>query len=278
MLEIVSGTIPMQASEAIKALANAVDNSILGLYTGVYGFAGTAGTTPFATDLSAFVDARKVLNNQLAPMDPRYVALGTDAEANALLLRAFQDVSYRGDAGGITEGQIGKKLGSMWFVDQNIPTHTVGNWSAGDADGTAGSTAVTINSGTGAFVVGDILTFGDDTTGQTYAVTARTGTAPTTAIVVSPALRTTLTNSTITRKASHVVNLNFHRDAFALASRPFSGSDPLGLGNFQSAVDPISGLTLRLEVSRQHKRTRFSFDILYGVKLVRAQLASRIAG
>lgn len=276
MLEIQAGTIPMQASEAIKALANAVDNSILGLYTGVYGWAGTAGTTPFATDLSAFVDARKVLTNQLAPTDPRYVMLNADAEANALLLRAFQDASFRGDSDGIINGQIGQKLGSLWFVDQNAPTHTVGNWSAGTATGTAGANTVTINAGTGAFVVGDVLLFAGDT--QTYAVTARTGTAPTTSIEVSPALLTSPSGAAITRKASHAVNLNFHRDAFALASRPFAGSDPLGLGMFQSAVDPVSGLTLRLEVSRQHKRTRFSYDILYGVKLVRAQLACRIAG
>jgi hypothetical protein len=281
LIEAVSGVIPMQASEAIKALANQVDNDILALYKGVYGFAGTAGTTPFATDLQAFVDARKVLNNQLAPMDPRYVVLNPDAEANALLLRAFQDASFRGDTEGIINGQIGNKLGSLWFTDQNVPTHTAGTWSdAGTTTGAnaAGQAVVNLTGGTGSLLVGDIITFsGADT--QTYAVTAATGTAPTTAISVSPVLATAKSSTeTVTNKASHAVNMNFHRDAFALASRPFAGSDPLGLGMYQSAVDPVSGLTLRLEVMRQHKRTRFSYDILYGVKLVRAQLASRLAG
>lgn len=284
MLEVISGTIPMQASEAVKALANAVDNSILALYTGVYGWAGTAGTTPFATDLSAFVDARKALTNQLAPMDPRYVAIDADAEANALLLRAFQDASFRGDTDGIENGQIGKKLGSLWFVDQNMPYHTSGAYnSTSTVTGTEaiGQTTIAVSGGAnGAFVVGDIVYFGTGLPSvPTYTVVSQVGDATPSSIVVSPAISVQVeASAVIYKKASHRVNLAFHRDAFALASRPFSGSDPMGLGNFQSAVDPVSGLTLRLEVCRQFKRTRFAFDILYGVKLVRKEFACRLAG
>jgi hypothetical protein len=43
-------------------------------------------------------------------------------------------------------------------------------------------------------------------------------------------------------------------------------------------VDPLTGLPLRLEIRRQHKQTVWEFDVLYGVKLIRAALASRIAG
>jgi hypothetical protein len=276
MLEVQSGTIPMQATEAVKALANNVDSAILALYKQVYGYAGVAGVTPFSADLSEFLDGRKILNNQLAPTDPRFVAIDPDAEANALGLRAFQDAAFRGDRDGILNGQIGFKLGSTWFMDQNMPTHTTGNWSAGTATGTINTNTVTINSGTGAFVVGDVLTFAGDT--QTYAVQTVTGTAPTTSITVFPNLVVAPSTSAITKRGTHQINLAFHRDAFAFASRPFAGADPMGLGVFQSAVDPVSGLTLRLEVSRQYKRTRFAYDILYGVKCIRPELACRIAG
>jgi hypothetical protein len=280
MLEVQSGTIPMQATEAVKALANNVDNAILGLSANIYGYAGVAGTTPFGADLSEFLDARKALNNQLAPTDPRFVAINPDAEANALGLRAFQDAAFRGDREGILNGQIGFKLGSTWFMDQNIPTHTAGGWTnVGTTTGTnaAGATTINLTGGTGSILAGDIFTLAGDT--QTYVCVVPTGTAPTTSMTIQPALKLAASSSNlVTVKASHVCNLAFHRDAFAFASRPFAGADPMGLGVFQSAVDPISGLTLRLEVSRQYKRTRFAYDILYGVKTVRAALACRIAG
>lgn len=283
MLEVMNGTIPLQAQEAVKALANQVDADLLLLYKDVYGYAGVAGTTPFATDVSEFLDARKVLNNQLAPLDPRYVMLNPDAEANALGLRAFQDASFRGDAQGINEGIIGRKLGATWFVDQNCKTHTAGtaasatldttNMNAGDKTGTLAS------AGTGTLLVGDVITFANHS--QTYVITSGDSDVSNGgSISWEPGLKIgwTTDNVAITVKASHVANLMFHRDAFALATRPFAGADPMGLGQFSSAVDPISGLTLRLEVSREYKRTRFSYDILYGVKTVRRELAARIAG
>lgn len=285
MLEVMNGTIPLQAQEAVKALANQVDNDILALYKSIYGYVGTAGTTPFATDLTEFLDARKTLNNQLAPLGDRFVVLDPDAEANALGLRAFQDASFRGDAAGINDGIIGRKLGSTWFVDQNVPTHTAGTASGATLDNTdmvAGvKTGTLASAGTGTILVGDIITFAADTTGQTYTVTS--GDADVSnggTISWEPGLKMSwTTNATaITVKGNHVANMAFHRDAFALATRPFAGADPMGLGQFSSAVDPVSGLTLRLEVSREYKRTRFSYDILYGVGCVRRELACRIAG
>jgi hypothetical protein len=284
MLEVQSGTIPMQATEAVKALANNVDSAILALYKSVYGYAGVAGATPFANDLAEFLDARKTLNNQLAPTDPRFVMIDPDAEANALGLRAFQDAAFRGDRDGILNGQIGFKLGSTWFMDQNAPTHTAGTGVGLTLDNTdmvAGvATATLAAAGAGTLVTGDVFTFGDDTSGQTYVYTGTGASSAGGAITFAPVLQTSWTsnNSTVTIKATHAVNLAFHRDAFAFASRPFAGADPMGLGVFQSAVDPVSGLTLRLEVSRQYKRTRFAYDILYGVKCIRPELACRIAG
>lgn len=204
-----------------------------------------------------------------------------DAEANALLLRAFQDASYRGDVRGIIDGQIGRKLGSDWNMDQNVKTHTKGTLLANPlVNGTPAVGVKTFNADkatlTGTVVEGDIFTIAGDT--QTYVITTgATASGNAITLTFEPGLKIApADNAVITFKATHVANLNFHRDAFALVNRPLE--DQGGAIAIQSAIDPISKLVLRLEVSREHKRTRWSYDILYGVQCVRRELASRIAG
>jgi hypothetical protein len=77
-----------------------------------------------------------------------------------------------------------------------------------------------------------------------------------------------------------VVNLVFHRDAFAFANRPLVATTlDVQLGNQIIAMtDPQTGVTLRLEVSRQYKQTVWELDILWGAELIRPALAARILG
>lgn len=283
--EAINGVIPMQASEAIKALANTVNSYIFGLYPAIYGFEGTAGTTPFASDTTFATALRKRLNNQLAPTGgDRHCVLDPDAEANALNLRPFNDVNFGVDANDIREGKMARKFGFNWAMDQLVPTHTAGTASGATTDSTGYAiglkTFALASAGTGTILVGDIFTIAGDA--QTYTVTS--GDADVSgggSVSFEPGLQVAIEASAhaLTLKASHVVNLAFHRDCFAFATRPLEDGDAAALGSIiQSAVDPISGLTLRLEVTRQHKRVRWSFDILYGGLCIRPELGSRGAG
>lgn len=291
LLTAMDGFMPMQASEAIKSLANNVDNYLLALYTAFYGYVGTAGTTPFGTegDVSDATDCRVVLNKQLAPLDDRHVVMSPETEGNALNQRAFQDASWAGDPQAIMEGNLNRKLGFQWWMNQNVPTHTAGTITTGLIAKAATAVAAglktcvgTTAGSTGAcsLKVGDIITFAGQT--QTYTMTAvavQASAASDVTLAFEPGLKTALAGSeAITVKSDHVVNLAFHRDAIAFATRPLQ-SIVQGLGVIvQSAVDPITGLTLRLEITREYKRTRFSYDILYGAKVVRAELGCRLAG
>ncbi len=278
---------PLQTTEAVRALANQVNADIHAEYTGIYGFTGTPATTPFGTDTSDAINARKILNQQRSPRDNRRGVLDFDAEANALALAAFADAEKTGENGVKIEGEIGRKFGIDWVTDDNVVTHTAGSLTGtivtqgAAALGAKSVTLVTDAAEAVNLVAGDIVTFAGDA--QTYVVTAalNIGAATTGALSFEPGLAVAqVGGEQISVKATHVVNLVFHRDAFAFANRPLADSTrDLALGSqVLTMTDPQTGISLRLEVSRQHKQVAWDFDLLYGVKLVRPELATRIAG
>ena len=212
------------------------------------------------------------------------MVLNFDAEANALALADFQRVNEAGDSGPKLEGQLGRKFGFDTYTDDGVVTHTAGGSGTPLVNGAlaVGDTSVAIDgmSGSSGLVVGDIITFAGHT--QTYAVTvAGTTSSGAQTVTVAPALKAIVAdNAAVTVKGDHVVNLAFHRDAFALAMRPLAAgtiADAYG-NNIVSMTDPVSGLSMRLEVSRQYKQVVYELDALWGVKLIRPELATRIAG
>ena len=276
--------VPMQMSEAVRAPANSINGTVHNQYEGVFGFTGTAGTTPFGSNVASATNARKILNEQLCPRENRRMVLDFDAEANALALADFQRVNEAGDSGPKLEGQLGRKFGFDTYTDDGVVTHTAGGSGTPLVNGalSVGDTSVAVDgmSGSSGLVAGDIITFAGHT--QTYAVTvAGTTSSGAQTVTVSPALKAAVAdNAAITVKGDHVVNLAFHRDAFALAMRPLAAgtiADAYG-SNIVSMTDPVSGLSMRLEVSRQYKQVVYELDALWGVKLIRPELATRIAG
>lgn len=292
VVSVMNGMVPMQVSEAIKSLANGADSFMLAKHTGIYGMAGTPGTVPFSGSLNMAVTARKLLTLQLAPMDDRRVVIDPAADANLLLNSEVLEFQKRGDTQGIIRGTIGTKLGFDWYTDQNVTTYTPGTgWASGfiasTVAGVIGQTTLNVINATasGQVKVGDIFTVVGDTSNagsaQQYVVTVTTTVSATVQSVITfyPSIKATIATGATLAVVSvvYTAHVAFHRDAFAWASRPLAGISGLG-HEFSSAVDPISGVALRLEVSRQYKQTTFSFDILYGGALVRPELAVKIAG
>ena len=272
--------LPPRAEAAIIALAEQVNQDIFATcYPSIYGYVGTAATTPFATTVSPAPEAFKTLNQQLAPKSERRGILDFTAEASALALAAFRDASQAGKNSVILEGEMGRFFGTDWYSDNQVPTHTAGT-NSGSTTNAAGyalgiKTVTLASAGTGTHLVGDVITFAGQT--QTYVITS--GDADVSnggTISFEPGLQTAIAASAtaITTKATHVVNMMIQRDAIAFATRPLEDST----GEFASMQDPVTGLVMRLETVRQHKQTSWQFDILYGSKLVRPEYACRIAG
>src|SRR5262249_10296456 len=279
--------VPMQMAEAIRSLANQVNSDIHAEYKEIYGFFGTPGSTPFATSITDGTNARKVLNQQVCPLANRRGVLNFDAEANAVALPAFSNFEQTGDMAVKIEGQIGRKLGVDWYADDQVVTHNSTALSAGAAtvngahvvgfgstdNGKTGTVSIAKATNTSPLVKGDILTFAGDN--QTYTVMADVTLAVgNTTVSISPALRVAKAGGeAVTLKATHVVNLVFHRDAFAFANRPVASDLFTGGSEIAQATDAQTGISMALEVSRQYHQTVWEFSLLYGTRLVRPELA-----
>ena len=275
MREIQSGQMPVMASAAIASLCEKINSTIYATYTDLYGVAGTAGTTPFGNEKTTDINTvNKILLAQKCPMNNRSIVLGGEAWAQGMEIRALQDISWGGSPYVLEKGDIRDVLGFSFYVDQQIPEHTTGatgNWLVNTAS-TKGSTTIKLDGGTGTPKKGDVFSVAGNT--QTYVITAwASGSAN-----IYPALEEDAAdNAAVTFIGDHVVNLAVHRNCIAFATRPLADTE--GLGNLISSLtDEVSGLTLRLEVERQHKRTAFVYDMLWGVSVIRPELGCRLLG
>jgi hypothetical protein len=278
----------LQVTEAARSLANIVDEDLFNLYKQVYNFTGVPGQTPFqprpvappfelyqGTGVAS--DAKRLLNLANAPRSNRNIVLDVEGEALASALPEFVHADKAGTTDGIREGYIGRKMGFDWEMDQNAPYHETGATTATsftvNGNQLAGATILTVAGATNPPAEGDVFSIAGHKT--TYVALAG---STLTSWVIAPSLEKNTTDGTvISVKASHAVNLAFHRDAFACVVRPLADVYPSD-SMIETYTDDISGLTMRLEVQRLSKETVFAFDILYGIKAIRPSLAVRIAG
>ena len=301
-MTIMDGVLSMQVKEASRAIANDIDRSLFGLYQGAYNFVGTPGTTPFvpATQAAEAISCRKLLNNNLALLSDRRMVLGADAEANAIALTAFQFYLNSGTTETMTEGQLGRKFGFDWYMDQNAPTFISGTLSGVIVTSGVPTSVVTADPSNPALrnprvlntvvisgatngttiKIGDVFTVAGDL--QTYVATnASVITGGIANITFSPAPKVFwAAGSTLTLKGNRAINLAFHRDALALAVRPLSEasiSAELGAKSM-TMVDPITGIPLRLQVRLEFNQVRYALDCLWGVALVRPEHLVVLAG
>jgi hypothetical protein len=281
LMENSDSYIPMFLANAAAAIADDISQSIFQQYRGVYGFVGTAGTTPFATSPVAAQNAKARLTQQRCPKQNRVLVLDSDAYGNATGLHAFSSALNYGNPEVILEGEIRRAYGFQWFEDLNVPTHVAG--SAANyvtAAAAPGAVTTTISGGTGSFNIGDIFSVAGDP--ATYTVINHSGGN----LSFMPSVRVAwAANAAITRRSSHVVNMAFHPMAFAFASRPAAR---LMLPELQGGkvvatwVDEPppngSGVTLRLVIQDEYHQTGFYLSCLWGSKLVDARLVTRVAG
>lgn len=284
--------IPMQVQEAARALAYQLNSDILANYTSIYGYAGTAGTDPFASNVNPVVDVKRVLDFQKCPDGNRMLVVGHAEETAALKLTDLRYFQYSGDKDAFRRGQVGTLFGINVFRDVQRPTHTAGSITTGliakaATAVAAGATsfAATTAASTGAcdLKVGDIIQIGSSAL-ETYTLTAvavQASAATDVTLAISPGLRTALAGSeAITVKASHGVNIACDPGAFAVVMRtpPNSIEGAPVYGPSMVMADPVTGIPLKLSYLPGYHAAQWELSMLYGTAVIDPRRAARLAG
>lgn len=265
---------------ATLAIAEKIDQDLCGLYADIPYYSGIGGTTPSKLDdISATM---LVLNNNRVPMSNRSVVWDPYAQAKLVTIDSIARADASGSTAALREASMGRVLGFDNYMDQNIKTQTAGAYtSLGDvkATGTKDATSITLTSAAGTSTAkvlkGDVFTVAD----QQFVATADSSAAVSGVVTVNvyPAVKEEITDQAVSFGKSHVASLAFHKNAFALVTRPLE--PPMGGANSYVATAP-NGMSLRVTMGydMSTKKNTISIDCLYGVKSIYPELAARVLG
>ena len=269
-----------QFTQAFRALSNEVDADLGALYYGTSRAVGTAGTTPFGVkeDLTDAANARKVLEDNGSPTTSLQMVLGSSAIAN---LRGKQTVLFKVNESGteqlLREGTLGRLEGFNIHNSAGVkraPAATATGYLVNGAK-QEGDIIIAIDTGTGAIVAGQVVTFdGDD---NQYVVAAATSTTIT---LAAPGLRQDLADNTeITVVGSFTANMAFDRNAFLLASRtPAMPEGGDTADDVMNVTDPVSGITFQIALYRQYRQVRYEVGLAWGVASIKPAHAVMLLG
>ncbi|MFP4863512.1 P22 phage major capsid protein family protein [Providencia rettgeri] len=268
-----------QFTQAFRALSNEVDTDLAALYYASSRAVGEAGKAPFgvAGDLSDAADARQVMSDNGAPTTDLQMVLGSSAIAN---LRGKQSVLFKVNESGtdtlLREGIIGRLEGFNIHESANIKKHAsaaTGYLVNGEKE--EGDILIAVDTGTGAFKAGDIVTFAGDA--HQYVIAVATASTIT---LAAPGLRQDLADdAVITVLGTYTANMAFDRGAFLLAARtPAMPEGGDTADDVMNVTDPKSGITFQVALYRQYRQVRYEVGLSWGVAPVKAEHSCIILG
>ena len=275
------GILVNQFAQAFRALTNQIETD---LFTTTYQNAsrayGTAATAPFGTagDLSDIAQVRKILDDNGAPQSDLQLVAGSAAFAN---LRGKQNVLFKVNEAGteqlLREGIVGRLEGMDLRNSSAISAVTKGtgtSYTSDTAGYAIGATTVTLISGSGTILAGDVVTFAGDANKYVVAVgTAANGPITLAAPGLKQAIPTSATALTV--GATATPNLAFSRSAVQLVTRPPAlpiGPDGRSMDtadDVMTITDPMSGITYDIAVYRQFLQLVYHVRLAWGYQAIK---------
>lgn len=267
-----------QFAQAMRTLANEVEADVAGLAIGASRAVGTAGTTPFATNLKDSALALKALQDNGAPKGDLQLVIDTTAGANMRTLGQLNKANEANDDSLLRRGVLLDVHGFAIRESAQVitPVSGTGAGATTDAAGYAvGATSITLASaGTGTIVAGDVITFAGDT--NQYVVVAGDTDVSNggTITLAKPGLRKAIpaAATAITVAAASTRNLAFSRSAIALATRiPALPEGGDSADDRMIVTDPVSGLSFEIAIYRQYRQVQYEVSLAWGCAMVKPE-------
>jgi hypothetical protein len=272
-----------QILQAVRAIANTIEAYLWGVaYKGSSRAHGTAGTTPFGSNFNEMAELRQILVDNGCPMDNQVtLVMNTAAGTKLRNLAQLQKVNEAGSASLLRQGTLLELQQIMIKESGGVGLHTKGTGSGyliNMASGLAvGGTDVTVDTGSGTVVAGDIVTFAG-TTAHKYVV--NTALASNVFSIGAPGSRVLeADNDAITVGNDYTPNVCFHKSAIELGIRPPAmpkgGDAAVDLMTF---MDPWSGLAFEIAAYKGYMKSMFEIRCLYGAKVWKSNHVATLLG
>lgn len=269
-----------QITQAMRTLCNEVEVDLaLAAAQGASRAYGTAGTTPFASDLSATANVRKILADNGAPMADLQLVIDTTAGAKMRTLTQLTKANEAADDTLLRQGVLLDVHGFGVRESGNVKVVTAGSGASYAVNGAtaAGSTSIVLKTGTGTVNAGDVITIAGDS--NQYVVTSGVS-APGTITIGAPGLRLAAADgAAVTVVASHTANAAFQRNAIVLVSRApaFPQEGDLRLDS-TTITDPRSGLSFEVSMWPGNRMVQYQIALAWGVKVIKPAHVALLLG
>lgn len=242
---------------------------------------GTAGVTPFATNLGDPAQLRKILDDNGAPSGDRCMVIDTTAGANLRTLAQLTKANEAGTTMTLRDGELLNLHGMSIHESAGVITQSKGTGASYTTDGAgyaAGSTVINLITGTGTVLAGDIISFAGDTNKYVVAV----GTAgPGLITIGAPGLRLAIAAAptAMALGGNFTGNIGFSSSSLILATRAPALPDGGDLAVDRMMItDPRSGISFEVAMYAQYRQMQYEISAVWGVKGIKEQHSAILLG
>lgn len=274
-----------QMAQGMRTLVNEVEADLAAVAISASRAYGTAGTTPFATNLADSAQMRRILSDNGAPLGDLQMVIDTSAGANMRTLTQLSKANEANDDSLLRRGVLLDVHGFAIRESAQVKTPIIGS-AASATTNTAGyavgATAIVLASaGTGGVLAGDIITFAGDSNKYVVAAGDTDVSNGGTITLAAPGLRKAIpaAATALTVVSASTRSAAFARSAIALATRapalPPQGDSAI---DRMLITDQVSGLTFEVAMYAQYRQMQYEVSLAWGTKAVKSEHIASLLG